>query len=157
MNDAAQTLTDQLRLTVDYGQSLSVLRSRYRPPHLLFTDIHAPKHAFFMELGLRCCVRLLLRGQFWPELTAETLPMDADRFEGTARNIGGKVQEAAGSLMGDAATQLRGKVNEAAGSAQDAYGQTVDHVKAFTSEQPIGALFAAVTLGVVLGLILGRR
>jgi uncharacterized protein YjbJ (UPF0337 family) len=83
--------------------------------------------------------------------------MDADRFEGTARNIGGKVQEAAGSIMGDAATQLRGKVNQAAGSAQDAYGQTVDQVKALTSEQPIGALFVAMTFGVILGLILGRR
>jgi len=83
--------------------------------------------------------------------------VDADRIEATARNIGGKVQEAAGYIMGDAATQLRGKVNAAAGSAQDTYGQTADQVKAFASEQPIAALFAAMTFGVVLGLIIGRR
>ncbi len=62
-----------------------------------------------------------------------------------------------GGLTGDSATQARGKVDEAAGSVQNLYGQAVDEVKDFASEQPLTALAAAVGVGVVLGFLLGRR
>lgn len=52
--------------------------------------------------------------------------MNEDRFEGSARNISGKVQEAAGRLTGDAKTRVVGEVNQAAGRAQDLYGQARD-------------------------------
>ena len=52
--------------------------------------------------------------------------MNEDRIEGSARTIGGKVQEAAGRLTGDAKTRVEGEVNEAAGRAQDLYGQARD-------------------------------
>ncbi len=83
--------------------------------------------------------------------------MDENRFEGAARNIGGKVQDAVGGLTGDAATQARGKINQAAGQAQQAYGAAVDDLKEFTSNQPMTALLAAMGIGVVLGFILGRN
>ena len=35
--------------------------------------------------------------------------VDENRVEGTARNIGGKVQDAVGVVTGDAATQARGR------------------------------------------------
>jgi uncharacterized protein YjbJ (UPF0337 family) len=52
--------------------------------------------------------------------------MDENRFEGTARNVGGKVQEGIGRVTGDARTQAEGVMNQAAGAAQDLYGQTAD-------------------------------
>lgn len=83
--------------------------------------------------------------------------MNSDRIEGAARDVGGKIQDAAGGLMGDAATQFRGKADQVAGKAQQVYGQAVDGAKSFTHEQPIGALLTAMSVGVVLGFVLGRR
>ncbi len=83
--------------------------------------------------------------------------MNADSIQGAARDLAGKVQDAAGGLAGDAATQIRGKANQAAGKAQSAYGQAMDEVKDFTQDQPIGALLAAMGVGVALGLMFSRR
>ena len=83
--------------------------------------------------------------------------VDENRIEGTARNIGGKVQDAVGAVTGDTATQARGQMNRAAGSAQNAYGQAVDEARNFASDQPIVALLSAMTLGIVIGFLLARR
>jgi uncharacterized protein YjbJ (UPF0337 family) len=45
--------------------------------------------------------------------------MDEDRISGTARNVGGKIEEGVGRLTGDARTQIQGKLDQAAGAAQD--------------------------------------
>jgi uncharacterized protein YjbJ (UPF0337 family) len=82
--------------------------------------------------------------------------MDENRFEGMARDVGGKVQDAVSGLTGDASTQARGKINQAAGQAQRAYGEAVDEVRSYASAQPLTALLAAMGLGVVVGFILGR-
>jgi uncharacterized protein YjbJ (UPF0337 family) len=52
--------------------------------------------------------------------------MNEDRFSGTARNLGGKVEEGVGRATGDAKTQIQGKLDQAAGAAQDLYGQAAD-------------------------------
>ena len=52
--------------------------------------------------------------------------MNEDRISGTARNVGGKIEEGVDRLTGDAKTQLQGKLDQAAGAAQDLYGQTAD-------------------------------
>ena len=52
--------------------------------------------------------------------------MDENRVSGTAKNIGGKIEEGAGTVMGNAKTQLQGKLDQAAGTAQDLYGQAAD-------------------------------
>jgi uncharacterized protein YjbJ (UPF0337 family) len=52
--------------------------------------------------------------------------MDENHLEGTARKLGGKVQEGVGRVTGDAKTRGEGAVNQAAGTAQDLYGQTTD-------------------------------
>ena len=82
--------------------------------------------------------------------------VDENRIEGTARNIGGKIQNAVGAVTSDKETQTRGQVNRAAGSAQNAYGLAVDEVKSFASDQPVVALLSAMALGVVIGFLLGR-
>ena len=83
--------------------------------------------------------------------------VDENRAEGTLRNVGGKVQDAVGSLTGDSSTQVRGKANQAAGTAQDMYGQAVDDLRDFASDQPAVALLSALGVGVLLGFLLGRR
>jgi uncharacterized protein YjbJ (UPF0337 family) len=83
--------------------------------------------------------------------------VDENRIEGTARNIGRKIEDAVGAVTGDAANQVRGQMNRAVGSAQNAYGQAVDEVRSFASDQPVVALLSAMTLGIVIGFLLARR
>jgi uncharacterized protein YjbJ (UPF0337 family) len=52
--------------------------------------------------------------------------MDENRAAGTARNVGGKLEEGFGRVTGDTKTQTEGLVNQAAGAAQDLYGQARD-------------------------------
>jgi len=52
--------------------------------------------------------------------------MDENRLEGTARNLGGKIQEGVGRATGDTKAKTEGLLNQAAGTAQDLYGQTAD-------------------------------
>jgi len=82
--------------------------------------------------------------------------VDENRIEGTACNIGGKIEDAVGAVTGDKATQARGQMNRAAGGAQDAYGPAVDEVRSFASDQPVVALLSAMAVGVVIGFLLGR-
>jgi uncharacterized protein YjbJ (UPF0337 family) len=56
----------------------------------------------------------------------EQATMDENRVEGTARNLGGKVQEGFGKVTGDARAQAEGLGNQATGAAQDFYGQAAD-------------------------------
>ena len=52
--------------------------------------------------------------------------MDENRLEGTARNLGGKIEDQVGRATGDTKIRAEGLLNEAAGAAQDAFGQTAD-------------------------------
>ena len=52
--------------------------------------------------------------------------MNEDRVIGTAKNLGGKVQEGLGHVTGDTKSQVEGVINQAAGAAQDLYGQAKD-------------------------------
>jgi uncharacterized protein YjbJ (UPF0337 family) len=70
-----------------------------------------------------------------------------DRVEGTAREFGGRVQEAVGNVAGDSKTQAQGVYNQAAGQAQQVAGQFSDVVKA----QPIIASLAVLAIGYLLG------
>jgi len=49
--------------------------------------------------------------------------MDDNRIEGTARNLGGKIEEGLGRATGDVRSQAEGKMNQVAGAAQELYGQ----------------------------------
>lgn len=70
-----------------------------------------------------------------------------DRIEGTAREFGGRVQEAVGNATGDTKTQAQGLYNQASGQAQQAAAQFSDVVKA----QPVVASLVALAIGYVLG------
>jgi uncharacterized protein YjbJ (UPF0337 family) len=49
--------------------------------------------------------------------------MEGNRLEGTARNLGGKVQKGIGRVTGDAKTQAEGIGNQVRGKAEDLYGK----------------------------------
>ena len=51
-----------------------------------------------------------------------------NQIEGTARNLGGKVESALGSVTGDTKSKIDGKIDQAAGKAQSAYGDAKDAV-----------------------------
>ena len=55
--------------------------------------------------------------------------MDENRFEGAAKNLGGKVESMAGSLTGDQKLQAEGAVDKLSGKAQQTYGQAADTVR----------------------------
>src|SRR4051794_37202555 len=95
--------------------------------------------------------------------------MTDDRIAGTARNLGGKVQETYGSATGNRTQQAKGMLNQAEGAVQDAYGQAKDmaneaadvavraarqaddYVRNIIEERPYTVAFAALALGFLLG------
>ena len=100
--------------------------------------------------------------------------MNEDRIAGTARNLGGKVQEGYGRVTGDAQSQAEGLMNQAAGTAQDLYGQAKesateaaqvvrrgamdaqDYVRGLIEQRPYTATVAALCIGWLIGRM-GRR
>jgi|SRR5436309_15167420 len=52
--------------------------------------------------------------------------MNEDRIAGTAKNVGGKVEEGFGRVTGDLKSQVQGKAQQVAGEVQDMYGQAKD-------------------------------
>ena len=88
--------------------------------------------------------------------------MDENRLEGSARNVGGKVQEGVGRATGDTKSRAEGVMNQAAGTAQNLYGQAADAVRQNAGPleewlrnkvetQPYIAVIAAVGIGWLLG------
>ena len=101
--------------------------------------------------------------------------MDEDRITGAAQNIGGKVKDAVGGVMGDSKTQAEGKMDQVAGTLQNAYGAAKDTVREtagtvretageagsqiedFVKAQPLLALLGAMGLGFALARLFDRE
>ncbi|HEX4260487.1 MAG TPA: CsbD family protein [Acetobacteraceae bacterium] len=79
--------------------------------------------------------------------------MDSNRIEGAAQNMAGRVQDAAGGLIGDTGMQAAGKVRAASGQVQNAAGGALDSVREFASDQPLTALVVAAGVGFLLGAL----
>jgi uncharacterized protein YjbJ (UPF0337 family) len=95
--------------------------------------------------------------------------MTDDRIAGTAKNFGGKVQEAYGDAAGDLGSQVKGKLKQAEGAVQDLYGQAKDtaadaadairqtasdaddYVRKIIEERPYTVAIAALAVGFLLG------
>jgi uncharacterized protein YjbJ (UPF0337 family) len=52
--------------------------------------------------------------------------MDENRISGTAKNLGGKIEEVFGRATGDTKSQAHGQMKQVEGDAQELYGQAVD-------------------------------
>jgi uncharacterized protein YjbJ (UPF0337 family) len=100
--------------------------------------------------------------------------MNEDRFAGTAKNLGGKVEEGIGRAAGDLKTQAEGKAKQVAGDLQDLYGQAKDaavdaaqvvrqgaddaqdYVRKTIEQRPYTTAVIALAAGFLIGR-LGRR
>lgn len=93
--------------------------------------------------------------------------MDENRVKGTATDIGGKVKDAAGGLLGDSKTQAEGKADQVSGQLQSTYGSAKDAVRegaetmgtqvdSFMKERPMAALLGAAGVGYVLARLMHR-
>lgn len=54
---------------------------------------------------------------------------DHDRIEGSAKNMGGKIKEAAGKVTGDSKLQAEGKADQVEGKVQNAVGGVKDSLR----------------------------
>jgi len=95
--------------------------------------------------------------------------MNEDRVIGTARNLGGQVQEGFGRVTGDTKTQAEGVINQAAGAVQDLYGQAKetaadaaaavrrsasgaeDIVRDTIEQRPYTTALVALCIGLIIG------
>ncbi len=91
-------------------------------------------------------------------------------MEGTARNMGGKLEEGLGRATGDIKSQVEGTAKQAVGAAQDLYGQARETAgdaaamvrrQAGSFEQTIRENvetrpYTAVAIALALGWFVGR-
>ncbi|MBX9776064.1 MAG: CsbD family protein [Xanthobacteraceae bacterium] len=95
--------------------------------------------------------------------------MTDDRMAGTAKNLGGQMQEGFGRATGDLGHEVKGKVRQVEGSAQDLYGQAKDAladaarmaqdgaveardvVREIIEERPYTVAIAALAVGFMIG------
>jgi uncharacterized protein YjbJ (UPF0337 family) len=96
--------------------------------------------------------------------------MDENRIAGTARNVGGKAEEAFGRATGNTKLEAEGAVNQLKGAAQDLYGQARDGAMdmADTARQAGSSFegllrntieqqpYTAVAIALGIGWLLGR-
>ena len=93
--------------------------------------------------------------------------MDEDRMKGSATDIGGKIKDTAGGLLGDNKMQAEGKADQVSGQLQNAYGSAKDtareaadslgeQVDSLLHERPMVALLGAVGVGYVLARLMHR-
>ena len=55
--------------------------------------------------------------------------MDRDRVEGSAKNVGGKIKEAAGKVSGDEKLKREGQADQVAGKVQNVVGGVKDELR----------------------------
>jgi uncharacterized protein YjbJ (UPF0337 family) len=94
----------------------------------------------------------------------EDTRMNENEVSGAVQQGAGKVQSAAGDLLGDTKTQVEGAAREVAGKAQEAYGQAKEvahsaaqQVGRGMEQQPVIALLVAGVIGYALGVLTARR
>jgi uncharacterized protein YjbJ (UPF0337 family) len=84
--------------------------------------------------------------------------MDEHRVAGTAKNVGGKIEEGFGRVAGDMRSQVQGQAKQVQGAAEDLYGQAKDAAGELTDvvrntieTRPYTAVAVALGLGWLLG------
>jgi uncharacterized protein YjbJ (UPF0337 family) len=95
--------------------------------------------------------------------------MTDDRLTGSAKNIGGQVEEGFGRATGDVKTELQGKAKQIEGTLQDVYGhaketatdaaeairdrasEAGDFLRAAIEERPYTTAAIALAIGFLIG------
>ena len=57
------------------------------------------------------------------------MAIDKDRTEGAAKNVGGKIKEGVGKLIGDSKTEAEGKSDQVEGKVQNTIGGIKDALR----------------------------
>jgi uncharacterized protein YjbJ (UPF0337 family) len=97
--------------------------------------------------------------------------MNQDQIVGSAKNLGGKVQEGLGHVTGDTKTQAEGVINQASGAAQELYGQAKESASDAAQAVRQGAMdaedfirhtiekrpYTAALVALGVGWLIGRR
>ncbi|GGD99933.1 UPF0337 protein [Polymorphobacter glacialis] len=55
--------------------------------------------------------------------------MDKDRVDGAAKNVGGKIKEGVGKLVGDTKLETEGKADQVSGKVQNSVGGVKDALR----------------------------
>jgi uncharacterized protein YjbJ (UPF0337 family) len=76
--------------------------------------------------------------------------------EGTVQSVAGKVQGAAGAITGDTVMEAAGKAREVAGNIEARAGAALDKARFQAVRSPLGAMFAAGSVGFLLGILFAR-
>ena len=58
--------------------------------------------------------------------------IDDDRTEGSMKQMGGKMKEGAGNILGDAKLKREGEADQAEGKLQNAWGSAKDEAREMT-------------------------
>src|SRR5712671_6408143 len=93
--------------------------------------------------------------------------MNEDRMTGTAKNIGGKLEEGLGRVTGDLKAQVEGAAQQVAGSAQELYGQakdtaanaareTAETVEDFLRKSIESRPYTTAAIALGIGFLIGR-
>ena len=61
--------------------------------------------------------------------------VDRDRVEGAAKNVGGKIKEAAGKATGDEKLKREGQADQVAGKVQNVVGGVKDKLREHEDEK----------------------
>jgi len=61
--------------------------------------------------------------------------VDRDRVEGAAKNVGGKIKEAAGKITGDEKLKREGQADQVAGKVQNVVGGVKDKLREHEDEK----------------------
>ena len=61
--------------------------------------------------------------------------VDRDRVEGAAKNVGGKIKEAAGKVTGDEKLKREGQADQVAGKVQNVVGGVKDKLREHEDEK----------------------
>lgn len=77
----------------------------------------------------------------------------ADKVENKANEFAGEAQKQFGSFVDSPKHQIEGTARKLSGQASEALSGVADKVK----DNPLSGLIAAGAIGVVLGLLLGRK
>jgi len=84
--------------------------------------------------------------------------MNGDRLEGTAKNMGGKLEEGLGKATGDVKSQVEGTVKQAVGATQDLYGQARETAgDAVTMSLNLGYLLGTAIFAIFLVIAVGAQ
>ncbi len=83
--------------------------------------------------------------------------MNQEQVTGRVKKVAGRVEDAAGALVGNPRAQVRGKARAAGGQAEALYGDVLNTVEAMVVDRPWAALAASAFIGFLLGMRVAGR